>query len=50
MHIRNVSRVRPSTAYNLESILDIILQLIDVIERIETFLGIDFIEKFRNQS
>lgn len=45
MHIRRVSRVRPMAAYNIEAILDIILQFINVIEAIERLLGVDLTNK-----
>lgn len=45
MHIRRVSRVRPMAAYNIEAILDIILQFINVIEAIERLLGVDVTNK-----
>ncbi len=45
MHIRKVSKVRPVAAYNIEAILDIILQFINVIEAIERVLGLDLTNK-----
>lgn len=47
MHIRSLTKVQPVAAYNLESILDIILQVIDVVERLEQFLGVDFLDKLQ---
>jgi hypothetical protein len=42
MHIRTLTASRPvAKAYNLEAILDIVLQFIIVLEELENFLGID---------
>lgn len=45
MHIRSVSRVRPQMAFNIEQILDIVLQFINVIEAIERITGFDLEER-----
>jgi hypothetical protein len=44
MHIRKISAAKPA-AYNIESILDIVLQVIVVLEELQTFLGIDVANK-----
>lgn len=45
MHIRKLTASKPVRAYNLEAILDIVLQFIIVIEELEGFLGIDLVNK-----
>ncbi|MBI4557948.1 MAG: hypothetical protein HY706_10230 [Candidatus Hydrogenedentes bacterium] len=39
MHIRAVTRSKPAPAFNVEMILDIILQFINVLEAIDRALG-----------
>jgi len=49
MHIRPVSRIHPQQAYNIEQILDIILQAINVVERLAGLFGVnvtEFLGKF----
>jgi len=45
MHVRSLTRKRPVQAYNIEAILDIILQFINVLEAVERFLGVDLLDK-----
>jgi len=46
MHIRSVSRKAPAPAFNIQIILDIVLQFINTLEAIERFIGIDLVDRF----
>jgi len=35
MHIRTMSRVQPQKAYNIQQVLDIVLQFINVLEAVQ---------------
>lgn len=45
MHIRALTQKKPEQAFNIELILDIVLQLLSALEALERFLGVDFIDK-----
>lgn len=44
MHVRSISRQAPAQAVNIQIFLDIILQAINVLEAVERFLGIRFVD------
>jgi len=45
MHMRAISRKNVAPAFNIEIILDIILQALDVIQAIERVFGLDISDK-----
>ncbi|MDX9974251.1 MAG: hypothetical protein RBU21_14805 [FCB group bacterium] len=46
MHIRKLSATRPVVgAYNIEAVLDIVLQVIVVLQELQNFLGVDIAGK-----
>lgn len=46
MHIRPLTTRKVSKAYNIELILDVVLQFIQTLEAVERFLGVDLIDDF----
>lgn len=45
MHVRAISKVSAAPAFNIEVILDIILQALNVVQAIERVFGIDVSDK-----
>lgn len=50
MHIRTISQVKAAPAFNVEIVLDIVLQFITVLRSLEQLLGIDISDKIGTTS